>query len=56
MNLTVKPVNAIKPQLTFLNDSDAVIDVEYPYFGGRERDGFPNNANGFGCYGSEGSG
>lgn len=35
---------AIKPQLTFLNDSDAVIDVEYPYFGGRERDGFPNNA------------
>ena len=34
---------AIKPQLTFLKDSDAVIDVDYPYFGGRKRDGFPNN-------------
>ena len=34
---------AIKPQLAFLKDSDAVIDVDYPYFGGRKRDGFPNN-------------
>lgn len=34
---------AIKPQLTFLKNSDAVIDVDYPYFGGRKRDGFPNN-------------
>ncbi len=35
---------SVKPKLTFVKDSDAVIDVCFPYFGGRERDGFPNNA------------
>ncbi len=43
MKLTEKTGKAIKPQLTFLKNSDAVIDVDYPYFGGRKRDGFPNN-------------